>query len=1002
MTAPTAARPRSVLAVVRPSLQAVIAAVATFLGYLLLPRVAPLDFDVDQVALLLGILNGLAVGAAVRLDRTVLPWVAVAAALGTFGWLVSVESVHLLVTVVSLVIGAEVWALAYLVRRTGAYRLRAPGDLMRLLVVTMIVSTAGGLIVSLVASVDEHLSDSVLHLVRSWLIDDLFGLIVIAPALFTVRRAALVSLRQLPEYVIALAYTVLSTWWVFVVTDPANPGLFGWAYLVAIGTLWIAVRIGMRAVAPVVAVQYWFIVVMTVSGRGTMADSAASPFDRIVVAEMFGVTMAIVIFALAILRDRQEADRTRIEEASQLLHEVVDGSTSVIVAKNYDPARGKPGTYILMNEAGAALRGKAADEILGRTDADLLPEEVVEAFEAADRAVLSTREVVQANLQIAGADGVLRSYQTSTVPLVDAKDRAWGIVGFATDVTELVRTQEDLARQTRLMRAVFELSPTPAVRLSRDEGQGLYVRAANAAMCALLGEKEADVDGCDLLSHIDPQDAAVAIEVLERAGAVEGQGAPALHPRELRMRTEDGRTVWVIMSAAAVRGEGERLEFVAQFEDVTARRAAEQALSDQAMRDAVTGLPNRRALRERMDAALQRLRRHPGSVTVLFCDLDHFKDINDSLGHHVGDQLLVEVADRLRAALRPEDTIARLGGDEFVALGEGMTDPNDALVMAMRLQDRLSAPWVLDDQVFRPAMSIGIALTDDPDVSVDEMLRRADLAMYRAKEAGRNRVEMYDRTVDDAVQYAVTIQHELRRAIDNGTLELHYQPIVRLDDQRLVGMEALVRMRASDGRLMPPSDFVPQAESTGLVVPMGAWVIRQALTDLQHLHRNGQDTVMSVNVSPTQLREAGFSDFLLEQVAFAGVDPAHLAVEVTETALIHDPVHSARELTRLSDAGITISLDDFGTGYSSLSWLTQFPVDIVKIDKSFTDDIGLDPRKTAIVQALVSVSHELGFTVVAEGVESQIQADRLVALGCDRGQGYLYGKPTPIEEPPWT
>jgi diguanylate cyclase (GGDEF)-like protein/PAS domain S-box-containing protein len=604
------------------------------------------------------------------------------------------------------------------------------------------------------------------------------------------------------------------------------------------------------------------------------------------------------------------------------------------------------------------------------------------------------------------AAGAERRYHSIKFPLTRADGRVWGVGGISTDITEVIRSQDRELRQAELLRAVFELSPTPAIRMTVSEGQGVRVHDANAAMCRLLGATAGRIADCDLLDHVHPDDAETAVEVLshaldEAAGSIP-TGTGTLRQRELRMRTEVGETVWVLMSAAAVSGGSAGSEIVAQFEDITARRAAEQALSDQAMRDTVTGLPNRRALRERMDAALQRMRRHPGQVAVLFCDLDHFKDVNDSLGHHIGDRLLVEVADRLRSAVRPEDTIARLGGDEFIALGEGLEDPSDAVLMALRLQDKLSAPWLHEGQVFRPAMSIGIAMTDDPDVGVDEMLRRADLAMYRAKEAGRNRVEVYDRSVDDAVQQAVTMQHELRRAIDTDSLEVHYQPIVRLADRELVGMEALVRMRDPEGVLLSPAAFVPQAEATGLIVPLGAWVIQRALADLVSVHRvHGHGTQLAINVSPMQLREDGFADFLLEQMAFAGVSASCLGIEITETALIHDPGRSGRELRRLADAGVRISLDDFGTGYSSLSWLTQFPVNVVKVDKSFTDEVGLDERKTAIVSAVVAVSHELGFTVVAEGVETEEQAARLLDLGCDHGQGYLFGRPLPIGEGPW-
>ena len=712
--------------------------------------------------------------------------------------------------------------------------------------------------------------------------------------------------------------------------------------------------------------------------------------------------MAAVILTLAVLRDARHRSAAELEAANRFFRDVVNGSEAAIFAKAYDGG-GVDGRYVLANEASGRITGRDSTDVIGRTDAELLPDEVAARLLESDRQVIESGVPMLTEQRLTWPDGTTHIYSSSSFALDDQYGHVWGVAGVATDITDLIRSREEFVRQGELLHAVFEMSPTPAIRLSVEEGEGIKVRAANAAMCTLLAAEPGRIDDCDLMDHVVPADVATALEVLEFARREAGRtGARSARQRELRMRTEDGRVVWVLMSAAAVRGGDDvRPEIVAQFEDFTARREAELALSDQAMRDAVTGLPNRRALHERMDGALQRLRRHPGMVTVLFCDLDHFKDVNDSLGHHVGDQLLVEVADRLRSALRPEDTIARLGGDEFVALGEGITDPAAAVLMALRLQDKLSAPWVHDEQVFRPAMSIGIAMTTDAEMTVDELLRRADLAMYRAKEQGRNRVEVYERSVDDEVQHAVNVQHELRRAIDTGGLLLLYQPIVRLDTRELVGAEALIRMRGADGRLMSPAEFVPQAEATGLVVPMGAWVVQQALVDLVRLHEVSHDVTLSINVSPAQLREDGFSDYLLEQIAFAGVRPECLAIEVTETALIHDPGRSGRELARLSSAGIRISLDDFGTGYSSLSWLTQFPVDIVKIDKSFTDDVGIDERKTAIISAVIAVSHELGFTVVAEGIESEEQGRRLLDLGCDRGQGYLYGRPTSIEEDPW-
>jgi diguanylate cyclase (GGDEF)-like protein len=579
------------------------------------------------------------------------------------------------------------------------------------------------------------------------------------------------------------------------------------------------------------------------------------------------------------------------------------------------------------------------------------------------------------------------------------------VAGIATDVTELNLARQREAEQAELLHAVFSRSPTPALRVASEPDGSWRVTAANAAMCRLLDVPESQPERCDLFTHVAATDregvrAVLASAISQAAGEA---AVPDVRQREVRLTAESGRLLVTLMSAAGLHGGGARGEAIVQFEDITARRAAEEALSDQAMRDPVTGLPNRRALLERMETALQRLRRRPGWVAVLFCDLDHFKDVNDSLGHQIGDRLLVEVADRLRSAVRPEDTVARLGGDEFVAMGEGIVDPSDAMLMALRLQDKLSSPWLAGEQVFRPQMSVGIAMTGDPDIGVDEMLRRADVAMYRAKAQGRNRIEVYERSVDEEVQKSVAIQHLLRRAIDSDGLVLHYQPIVRLSDRAIVGMEALVRMVAPDGTMMAPGEFVAQAESTGLVVPLGAWVLHRGLTDLERLHTSrGHHERLSVNVSPTQLREPGFATYLLEQLEFARVEPGCVAIEVTETALLHDPERSRGELRLLHEAGIGIALDDFGTGYSSLSWLTQFPLDTVKIDKSFTDELCMDPRKAAIVAAVISVSHELGFTVVAEGIENGEQVSRLIELGCDMGQGYLFGRPVPMGEPPWT
>jgi diguanylate cyclase (GGDEF)-like protein/PAS domain S-box-containing protein len=793
--------------------------------------------------------------------------------------------------------------------------------------------------------------------------------------------------------------------YMFHYVTPYDPGLLGWPYLVLLGPLWIAVRLGVAAVTPLTAVVTWFATASTADALGAFALASYFPIDRLIAVQLFCAVLAITLLLLAILRDSRLRSMAALGESSLLLSEVVNGSQALVFAKSYDGEPAVEGRYVLVNDAWVDQTGLSAEGTVGSTDADLFPAETAAAFLERDLEVMESAEPIMVEEIAPNASGEVRVYSSSKFPLRREDGTVWGVGGIATDTTDLVRLLELERKQGDLLRAVFELSPTPAMRLAVHEDGIIDVLAANSAMCVLMGAEVGQMESCVLMEHVHPDDVAAARGLLAEARRGRGKRASgSIRQREVRMVALDGRTVWTLMSAAmvGVPSQGGETELVVQFEDFTARRRAEEALSNQALRDSITGLPNRRALQDRLTSALARLHRQSGVLAVLFCDLDRFKDVNDTQGHQAGDLLLIEVARRMQAALRPEDTVARLGGDEFVALGEGIVDVASAVQMAMRLLEKVSVPWIEGDQTYRPSISIGVAIVEDPDITADEVLRRADLAMYRAKDNGRGRIEIYEKSVDDRYRHAVALQHDLRRAIDSESLVLHYQPIVSLMNRDVVGAEALVRMSGRDGQLLEPSTFVPAAETSGLVIPMGAWVLRQAIAQLKAWSLQGQTLTVSVNVSPSQLRDEGFADYLLAQVEAAAVDPRLLAVEVTETSLLKEPARSARELNALSREGVGIYLDDFGTGYSSLSWLTHFPVNVVKIDRSFTDEIGVDERKTAIVSALIQVSHELGFSVVAEGVETDGQAQILVGMGCDRGQGYLFGRPTDISSSQWS
>ena len=423
------------------------------------------------------------------------------------------------------------------------------------------------------------------------------------------------------------------------------------------------------------------------------------------------------------------------------------------------------------------------------------------------------------------------------------------------------------------------------------------------------------------------------------------------------------------------------------------------ALAAKVMKCPVTGLPNRRGLRARMAAALRQLRRQPGSVTLLFCDLNRFKEVNDFYGHQVGDELLIEVGKRLQSTLRPEDLLARLGGDEFVVLSSHVPTPMAAVQLAERLQVLVAKPWATQDYSISPSMTVGIASTDDSEVTVDELLRRADLAMYAAKASDERSITIYDNVIDDQVKRGILIKRQLQHAIDSDLLRVDFQPIVDLKSRDSIGFEALARIRDFEGGWMSPIDFIPVAESVGLIDPLGELVLRRCLAVLKLVNDITPDLIIAINVSPLQVCREGLAGRMIALAERYEVDLSRLAVEVTESVLIDRPHSAMRELHALRALGCRIYLDDFGTGYSSMSWLAQLPIDAIKIDRSFTAGMLNDPRRRVVVASMIRLSRDLGLDVIAEGVELEAQAEALLAMGCCKAQGFLFGHPAPFPQP---
>jgi diguanylate cyclase (GGDEF)-like protein len=433
--------------------------------------------------------------------------------------------------------------------------------------------------------------------------------------------------------------------------------------------------------------------------------------------------------------------------------------------------------------------------------------------------------------------------------------------------------------------------------------------------------------------------------------------------------------------------------------DASARRTIDRALGDavhQATHDALTGLPNRSLALDRLEHALARAGRSASSVAVLFVDLDRFKLVNDSLGHGVGDELLIEVARRLTAGARSGDTVARLAGDEFVVICEDV-EIRQALLLADRLSAVLAEPLSLYGRDSVQTASIGVALSDGTD-RADELLRDADVAMYRAKEKGRSRIEVFDAAMRARMLQRIETEQALRRAIHAGELRVDYQPIFSLTTQRPTGVEALVRWQHPDGRLVPPDEFIPLAEETGLIVALGAWVLRQSCADVARWRRDHPalaDIGVAVNLSGRQFGDPGLVQMVTDVLAESGLPPGAVTLEITETVLMEEAEATIETLLSLKSLGVRLSVDDFGTGYSSLSYLRRFPVDALKIDRSFVQGLTMGTGDTAIVTAVIGLANALGLNVVAEGVEDAAQLRELSNLGCDAAQGYLLGRPQP-------
>ncbi|NJN76696.1 MAG: EAL domain-containing protein, partial [Synechococcaceae cyanobacterium RL_1_2] len=467
---------------------------------------------------------------------------------------------------------------------------------------------------------------------------------------------------------------------------------------------------------------------------------------------------------------------------------------------------------------------------------------------------------------------------------------------------------------------------------------------------------------------------------------------------EYRIIRSDGSIRWLRDRARVIyddQGKAIRIDGIAT--DITDRKRMEDKLIHDALHDNLTGLPNRTLFMDRLNQSIKRIKRKESyGFAVLFMDLDNFKVVNDSLGHIVGDELLISIAHTIQQSIRPVDTVARLGGDEFTVLIEDIKNDDEAIAIASRINEELTSPLYIQGQEIFTSTSVGIAFSSPNYKDADEILRDADIAMYQAKDAGKSRYAVFKQTMHDETLRRVDMESSLRRAIINQEFVVYYQPIIALTQGTISGFEALIRWQHPSKGMISPQEFIPIAEETGLIVQIGAWVLEESCRQINHWHESiahTTDLTMSINLSSRQLKKNSIIEQIDDILNSTGVNKHRIKLEITESLLMQNIETATQLLEAMRAMGLKLSLDDFGTGYSSLSYLHRFPLNTLKVDRSFVSRIGVNGENSAIVNAIVTLAHSMEMDIVAEGIETKEQMDYLRKLGCEYGQGYYFSAP---------
>ncbi len=652
-------------------------------------------------------------------------------------------------------------------------------------------------------------------------------------------------------------------------------------------------------------------------------------------------------------------------------------------------------TMVFVSEGCLGLTGYPRDDLLNNRNISY--EQITLAEDRAFvrqsiGAAIAQRSQFELEYRIVKADADTCWVLERGTPLYNEQGEVEGIEGLIQDITSRKESEAATKAAEARYRSIFE-NAIEGIYQTSPSGQYLNV---NPALAKIYGYASADdlfrnVSDIQKQLYVDPGKRSEFVALMGELGRVQNF--------EAQVYRKSGDVIWISENAREVHDDtGNLLFYEGTVEDITERKGYEQQIEYQATHDTLTGLPNRTLLADRLQQCISLAERHGDKLAVAFVDLDQFKNINDSMGHHAGDQLLVTMANRLSGCVRECDTVVRLGGDEFVLLFTDLQKVSEISGSMQRIRAAVAEPCQIEGREFVVSCSIGIGIYPDDGRDANTLLKNADSAMYKAKQSGRNNFQFYTRELNKVLMERLEIESRLRGAVEKEEFLLHYQPKIELASGRIVGAEALIRWQPPGESMVSPASFIPVAEETGLIEPIGQWVLLTACRRAGELKRLlGRPIPIAVNVSPRQFRQAGLVKSVEAALKITGTDPDCLELEITESMLVHDTANFIRILHDLKAVGVKLAIDDFGTGYSSMSYLKDFPVDRLKIDKTFVDDLEGAPAKAAILNAIVALGHSLGLKVIAEGVETAYQQAFLHGIGCDELQGYFFSKPLPAE-----